>query len=237
MTGLSARGGQRPARRRDLTRARVVATALAIVDAEGLDAVTMRRVAGELGVEAMSLYTHVRDKQDLVNAMNLLVLSQLDEPVEGDDWAEVLRTFARRLYDAYVPRPELARVLERTAPTSPEAFGAMERVLAALDRAGLEPSDQVSAFRGVIAVCLGFVLVHAGDESRRRAPDEPPWSAWDEPTMTGSAMPHIVRLAPAFGTTSHDADFEFVIGACIRELQARTDTTPAQPRRRRAKGI
>jgi len=99
----------------------------------------------------------------------------------------------------------------------------MERVLGALAESGLPPAEQVSAFRGVIAVCLGFVIVHAGEPTAPRAAGEQPWSAWDEATMAGSAMPHIVRLAPAFAT-NHEADFEFVIGACItalREMAAR----------------
>jgi TetR/AcrR family transcriptional regulator, tetracycline repressor protein len=219
-------------RRRGLTRDIVIAAALAIVDAEGLAAVTMRRLAVDLGIEAMSLYTHVRGKQDLIDGMNILVLSQLDQPTDAVEWPEVLETFARRLYDAYLPRPELARVLEHTAPSSPEAFGAMERVLAALDETGLEPSEQVSAFRGVIAVCLGFVLVHAGEPASPRAPDERPWSGWDEPTMSASALPHVMRLAPAFESTSNDADFEFVIGACIGALQTMARTRANQHARR-----
>lgn len=218
------------ARRRTLTREQVLTTALAIVDAEGLTALTMRRLAAELGVEAMSLYTHVRDKQDLINGLNIRVLSQLDRPTDATDWPDVLTVFAHRLYAAYLPRPELARALERTVPGSPEAFGAMERVLAALAQSGLSPSDQVSAFRGVIAVCLGFVIVHAG-EPTPRATDDRPWAGWDESTMVASALPHIVKLAPAFETTTNDDDFDFVIGACIDALRAKA--AARRPRRRR----
>jgi AcrR family transcriptional regulator len=218
-------------RRRDLTRERVVNTALEILDAEGLEAVTMRRVAADLGVEAMSLYTHVHNKRDLVNAMNIAVLAQLDQPIDSVAWPEVLAIFARRLYDAYLPRPELARVLESTSPTTPEGFLAMERVLSALAETGLDPKEQVSAFRGVIAACLGFVLVHAGERATPRSSDERPWSGWDEPTMAATAMPHIVRLTPAFEATSHDADFDFVIGACIRTLQAMAEDHSGRARR------
>lgn len=219
------------ARRRTLTREQVLTTALAIVDAEGLTALTMRRLAAELGVEAMSLYTHVRDKQDLINGMNIVVLSQLNRPTEVTDWPDVLTVFARRLYAAYLPRPELARALERTVPSHPQAFGAMERVLAALAQSGLAPSDQVSAFRGVIAVCLGFVIVHAGEPTAPRPTDDRPWAGWDESTMAASALPHIVELAPAFETTTNDDDFDFVIGACIDALRAKSEAQ--RPRRRR----
>ena len=68
-----------PARER-LTRDRVVAAALRIMDDEGLDAVTMRRIAREVGVEAMSLYHHVRDKDDLLDGVCAMVMPRLPLP-------------------------------------------------------------------------------------------------------------------------------------------------------------
>ncbi len=208
-------------RKRGLTRELVLETALSLVDANGLGTLTMRGLAAALDVEAMSLYNHVRDKQDLINGMNVLVLSRLDRDTDATEWPEVLAVFARRFYEAYLPRPDLARALERTVPTSPEAFGAMERALAALEQTGLDPSAQVSAFRGVIAVCLGFVLVHGGEPMAPRMPGARPWSGWDQPTMAGSTLEHVVRLAPAFDTTSNEEDFDFVIGACIEALRSK----------------
>jgi AcrR family transcriptional regulator len=97
--------------RRSLTRIEVLETALAVVEAEGLGALSMRRLGKELGVEAMSLYHHVRDKDDLVNGMNLLVLARLDVDSSGMSWSAALEAFALRLYEAYLPRPDLARAL------------------------------------------------------------------------------------------------------------------------------
>jgi TetR/AcrR family transcriptional regulator, tetracycline repressor protein len=217
---VTARRDRSGPRRRTLTREQVLSAALAIVDAEGLDALTMRRLASDLGVEAMSLYTHVRDKQDLIDGVNGLVLAQLDRPTDAVAWPDALMEFARRLYEAYLPRPELARVLQRSTSVGPEALGAMERVLAVLAESGLAPSEQVSGFRGVIAACLGFVQVHTGLPVTA-APGQP-WAAWDDPASMASALPHVVQLAPAFETTAPDDDFEFVIGACIEALRAKS---------------
>src|SRR6188768_3381858 len=82
----------KPRRRAPLTRERVLRTAVRLADREGIDAVSMRRVGQALGVEAMSLYTHVRDKDDLLGGMADFVVGEvprLDEP--GPDWKFSLR--------------------------------------------------------------------------------------------------------------------------------------------------
>jgi AcrR family transcriptional regulator len=208
-----------PRSRPPLNRERVLAAALALVDAEGLAALSMRRLSASLGIEAMSLYHYVRDKQDLLNGMNMLVLSRIDQNTEGMAWPQVLTTFAERLYAAYLQHPELARVLERSAPTSPEVLGGMARVLAALGETGLPPGQQVSAFRGLVAMCLGFVLVHAGP----RTEAERPWSGWDTEAMTATAAPQLLRIAEAMDATPHEDDFRFMLTAYIGALRAMVD--------------
>ena len=74
--------------REKLSRDRVIETALALMDDEGLEAVTMRRVGRELGVEAMSLYNHVEDKEDLLDGICEHVMSGFRFPEPSDDWAE-----------------------------------------------------------------------------------------------------------------------------------------------------
>jgi TetR/AcrR family tetracycline transcriptional repressor len=208
-----------------LTRARVLDAALAIVDAEGLDGLSMRRLGRELGVEAMSLYHHVRDKDDVVNALNVLVLSQLDTDTDGLDWPDALVAFAERLYAAYLPRPSLARALTWTVPTTPELLTTMDRVLARLAESGLPPAVQVSAFRGVIASTVGFVLVHT---------DPPPasasvaWRGWDALGLSPADTPHLVALAPALESTPLIDDFRFAVRASVDALVAMS-----RPRRRR----
>src|SRR4249920_4005972 len=81
--------------REKLSRDRIIDTALQIMDDEGLDAVSMRRVGRELGVEAMSLYHHVRDKDDLLMAIRERVLSEFVDPGTDGDWEMRVRRGAR----------------------------------------------------------------------------------------------------------------------------------------------
>ena len=81
--------------RERLSRDRVVEAALAIMDAEGLDAVTMRRVARDVGVEAMSLYHYVQDKDDLLDGVCARVMQDFRYPDEDRPWIEVARDGAR----------------------------------------------------------------------------------------------------------------------------------------------
>src|SRR5437867_10194051 len=81
-------------RREALTRERIIRAALRIMDEEGLEAVSMRRIGRELGVEAMSLYNHVRDKEDILDSICELVLSEFRIP-NADGWTEGARLAAR----------------------------------------------------------------------------------------------------------------------------------------------
>src|SRR5215831_2959266 len=95
-------GAGRP-RRQPLTRQRIVRAALGIMDEEGLQAVTMRRIGRALGVEAMSLYNHVRDKEEILDSICEEVLSEFQVPDAGD-WREAIRAGAgeyRRLLLAH----------------------------------------------------------------------------------------------------------------------------------------
>jgi TetR/AcrR family tetracycline transcriptional repressor len=220
--GGAGHDGTVPRSRPPLTRELVLAAALELADAEGLAAVSMRRLSAVLGVEAMSLYHHVRDKQDLLNGMNMLLLSRIAaEPVD-EAWPRVLTTFAERLYGTYLRHPELARVLEGSTPTSPEVLAGMDRVFAALAETGLPPTQQVSAFRGLVAMCLGFVLVHAG---RDRRAGERPWSGWDTGAMTATAAPRLPRVAGAMEATPHEADFRFMLTMYIDALRRMSAAT------------
>ncbi|HET9724315.1 MAG TPA: TetR family transcriptional regulator, partial [Actinomycetota bacterium] len=75
-------------RREPLTRERVVQVALEIMDREGVDAITMRHVGHALGVEAMSLYNHVKDKQDLLDGITGAVMAEFRWEPTTDDWVE-----------------------------------------------------------------------------------------------------------------------------------------------------
>src|SRR4029450_10030652 len=81
--------------REPLTRDRIIETALRVMDDEGLEAVTMRRIGRELGVEAMSLYNHVEDKDDILEGVTGRAMNEFESPASTGDWAEDARAMAR----------------------------------------------------------------------------------------------------------------------------------------------
>ncbi|MGH2850334.1 MAG: TetR family transcriptional regulator, partial [Solirubrobacteraceae bacterium] len=91
--GAPRRGRGRP---RTLSTAAIVAAALALLDREGADALTMRRLGAELGVEAMSLYRHIADRAALLEALAEHLASEIERHGE-EDWGDALRTFAGEL--------------------------------------------------------------------------------------------------------------------------------------------
>ncbi|WP_433512947.1 TetR/AcrR family transcriptional regulator C-terminal domain-containing protein [Nonomuraea sp. CA-143628] len=129
----------------DLTRERVVRTAVEIADAEGLPALSMRGVAGRLGVATMSLYRHVGSKDDLVELMIDQVLGEFPLPAEPPPgWRARLEVAARVQWAAYRRHPWLTRITSLSRPLpSPSLLKHAEWALAAVDGHGLDPESMM----------------------------------------------------------------------------------------------
>jgi AcrR family transcriptional regulator len=151
-------------RRDPLTRARVIEAALAIMDAEGLEAVTMRRIGRELGVEAMSLYNHVRDKEDILDGISEAVMSKFQIPTPTGEWLPDARAMAmewRRLLGLH---PGVMQLLaERHKPLEGmAAYIPMDAALEALSGAGLSSREVAQAFNALGGYIMGFVMMEQG---------------------------------------------------------------------------
>ncbi|MEV1247520.1 TetR/AcrR family transcriptional regulator C-terminal domain-containing protein [Nonomuraea sp. NPDC049750] len=130
---------------RDLARERVVRTAIEIADAEGLPALSMRGVAGRLGVATMSLYRHVGSKDDLVELMIDQVFGEFPLPAEPPPgWRARLEVAARVQWAAYRRHPWLTRITSLSRPLpSPSLLKHAEWALAAVDGHGLDPESMM----------------------------------------------------------------------------------------------
>ncbi len=145
--------------RNTLSRARVIDGALALIDTEGLDAVTMPRLARYLGVGTMSLYRHVDDKNDLINAVAERVIGDVQVP-EGkdDDWEGRVVGYLRGLRDAALAHPALARILAERGLTVGPVFEQLEEAHSILCRAGFSNEGAVRAFYTLFTYVFGFVI-------------------------------------------------------------------------------
>jgi AcrR family transcriptional regulator len=207
--------------RAPLTRAAVVEAALAMADEEGMETLSMRRLAARLGVEAMSLYNHVGDKRDLVEAVVNLVLARIPMPDTSLGWRARLQTMAIGLYETLIRHPAvvLALLREEARPVDPAVLARFDAAVAALAESGLPPPAQVRAFRSIMAMCFGFVLAHTQGLSRTRAEAETLWAQWDSTQYDSADVEHLARLAPHFLSTRPDGDLEVALDAYLETLE------------------
>ena len=159
---LPAAPAGRPTRHRDapaLSAGAIVAAGLAVTDAEGLAALSMRRVAAELGAAPMSLYRHVRDKDELLLAMMDAAISEVALPDPPAGWRDSLETAARALWATFRRHPWLPAALSLTRPQLlPGALAYSEWVLGALSRAGWDPTTTFTAHLTVFTFVRGVAM-------------------------------------------------------------------------------
>ncbi|GAC1382892.1 MAG: TetR/AcrR family transcriptional regulator C-terminal domain-containing protein [Marmoricola sp.] len=145
--------------RQPLTRERIVAAALSLADREGGKAVTMRRVGAELHVEAMSLYHHVRDREDLLDGIaEAMVQTGIPVPGEGEPWRDIVSAFACGIRATAHQHPGAFQVVGLRPLHSREAKLTISRLLSALEATGLPPDLAVIAYRVAAAYARGFAL-------------------------------------------------------------------------------
>ena len=151
------------AERRPLTRARILRAALALVDREGLDALSMRRIAARLDVEAMSLYHHVPNKDAVLAGVFDLVIAKAELPsgdVTAAQWIRGAGTAFRRLAHQH-PRA-FPLLTSRPIPLADAAAATpMESGLAAFARAGMAPAEAFAALQAVSLSLLSLALVES----------------------------------------------------------------------------
>lgn len=141
-----------PARER-LDRRRVLEAALELIDREGLDDLTMRRLAGELAVDPMTVHHHARGKDSLLDGVAELLWEEVERPGRSDDPKEVLRTLARSVRDLFHRHPEAAPLVLRCTALSRSELELWRVYLDALAAAGL--AEPAAVLRSVLTYALG----------------------------------------------------------------------------------
>lgn len=222
-----------PVRER-LTRERIVEAALRIMDEEGLDAVSMRRVAREVGVEAMSLYHHVRDKEDLLDGVCALVMRDFRFPDEDRPWIEVARDGAREWRRVLRDHPNvIALWADRQRPmTDLESLMPMEFALRVIGRAGIDEREGVLVFNVLGGYIMGVVMMEvgamfsAGTARGGKAVDlnavhsKLPDGAFAQ-FLPPERLPCIIAALPHLAECDPDEQFEFGLDLLLAGIQAR----------------
>ena len=170
--------GDRP----PLSRERIVAAAIAFVDRRGLNALTMRRLGTELGVEAMSLYRYVAGRDDLLEGMVDQMVTQLHldpssgRPGPGDGWQAYLQWLAHGVRQLVQDHPHVFPLIATRHPAAPwlrpplRSLGVVEDFLGTLVARGFTDDAAVAAYRAFSSFLLGHLLLEAAMLGSRTAP-------------------------------------------------------------------
>ena len=207
--------------RRTLTRDDVVDAAVDLLAEVGLEGLSLRRLARDLGVSAPTLYWHVADKRSLLDhvAERLLVDQwQVTPPAPGEDWAEWLRDRATRQYRALVTHRDAARVVAGNRPTE-AAMPAVEQTLGALVGAGFAPAAAFAAIQAVGNLVIGSALEYQAERERERDGADADGSTHDPARFPQhAALADVLAARPEHGA-DHDALFRHGLDLMIAGLR------------------
>jgi AcrR family transcriptional regulator len=164
MASVRTSRGRTGAPKSRLSRELVLAKALELVDAEGLDALTMRRLGQELNRDPMSLYRYAENRAALLDGVSELVLNELSIHPEDPDWKAQLRNIAHNLRQLALEHPNVVPLLVTRPLSTPlglrplGTLRPLEQILSLLIGAGFEPADALHVYRAYYGFLYGHIL-------------------------------------------------------------------------------
>ena len=199
-----------------LTRERIVRTALAIVDREGLKALSMRRLGSQLDVDPMAVYYHVPNKDALLDAIVEAVMAQIDlaDDNPADPAEERILCAARAYRDAMLAHANALPIVLSRGPRTPVAMRPVELLIGILRDAGLPPSQAMAGMNAIAATVRGTIAMVADDSAAPPTPEELEAMAAEFPA---DEFPHLLEAAMCPGDFLNE-DFEFGVRALARGL-------------------
>jgi AcrR family transcriptional regulator len=231
---FSALGKSGAERRNQLTRERVMAAAIELADRDGVESISMRKLAQELGVEAMSLYTHVRNKNDLLAGMADAVISQIPIDADGVDWEVSLRQLMLAARGVMLGHPWVPRIVETQTAPGPAVLRYVDTVFGILRNGGFSVAQTHHALHILGSRVLGFTQ-SLFDDSGELEPEATAALA----SALGASHPYVVEMAlavthgGALGPCDDDAEFEFALDFILDGLaRLRSGRTGRVPRHR-----
>lgn len=202
---------RRPRQRQTpLDRPTILAAALALADADGLEALTMRRLAASLGVEAMSLYNHVANKDDLLDGVADLVASEIEVPDPELGWREAIRRSAISAHDVFMRHPWASALLESRTNLGPARLRYIDGVIGVLSGAGFPLTTVGFAFMALDSHTYGFTLQELSWPFD--ADHAPEFAATMVETVPADDYPNLAAMAEAAAASPGSFPLRFDFG-------------------------
>ncbi|WFB05898.1 TetR/AcrR family transcriptional regulator C-terminal domain-containing protein [Streptomyces sp. LX-29] len=202
----------------------IARTSLRLLNDAGLDGLTMRLIAQELGVRAPTLYWHIKNKQQLLDAMATLVYVEAAErlePPRGDlDWADRLADWARHLRRVMLNYRDGARVLAGTYVNHPAVQGVSEQNLRTLLDAGFTLGEAAHGFTAVLHYTIGYTIEEQAHSSAAYGDDNPYAPERIADGIDAERFPLTARAAGDLLGLAGDASFEQGLRIVLRGMRA-----------------
>ncbi|MEV6107076.1 TetR/AcrR family transcriptional regulator [Streptomyces sp. NPDC051940] len=199
------------------SRAEILAAARRLIDRDGWEKLTIRRLAAELGVGATTLYHHIRNKEDLLVLLLNHYIEQLERPAPPADPRERVLAAATAMHDALAGWPWAAEVLTADGfigLLDESALWMVEEILAGAEDAGLTPDGAVRLFRGVWYYTVGEILVRAHTRNRDESAPLPPFRA----AFDADRVPHLAAIGTRWGTLAAENTYPEGLRALVDGL-------------------
>jgi AcrR family transcriptional regulator len=227
-------------RRDPLTQEAIVDAALRVLDAEGLEGLSMRRVGEELDTGAASLYWHVGSKDGLLDLIFDRVIGEQEVPdPQPERWQEQLKEVARTARATMLRHRDIVRISIGRIPMGPNALRYEERLLGLLRAGGLPDELAVTGSQLMFSIVNGFTMDETG-EGGEPPPDQPPPEqaaamARDYiSSLPPDRFPNLVELADHFADADPDRRFELLLDLFVDGLAKRASSSPSARARARA---
>jgi AcrR family transcriptional regulator len=203
----------RPGPRPRFTRAEVVETALRVIDEDGAEMLSMRRVAEALGVGVMTLYGYFPNKEEMLKGVAELALSQAYvEPAVDASWEDRVRAGVGRIHGVYRRHPQLAQLILAQTSATPRLFRSREGILGALREAGFDETTALLALGALISYALGF-----GGMQASSAPGDLPERIAELPA---DEFPNLTAAADRYDIHLSDEAFQYGLELLLAGLRA-----------------
>lgn len=199
--------------RNPLTRNQIVEAALELVQSEGVARLSMRKLGQQLGVEAMSLYHHVKDKDDLLDALHEHLLQKLEWPPPSQDaWWQQAAEVARRFRNLLSTYPGAIPLFASRSAIAPGSLRLVEGSVQLLLQAGFAPDQALFAFQNLFCFTLGHAIFHDAPRSQSSYARGEDYRSHEGLAQVGDPS----RL-------SSQAEFEFGLENLLQGLRLRLD--------------
>jgi AcrR family transcriptional regulator len=213
--------GSNAERRPPLSRERVLRAAVALADQSGIESLTMRRLGQELGVEAMSLYNHVANKDDILDGIVDLVLSDIDVPATGTGWKTAMRQRSISAHEVLLAHPWAAMLIMSRFNIGPGMTRYLDATLGRLREGGFSIEGALDAWHTLDSHLYGFTLQQLnlpfGVEETQQV------SADVLGQLPAREYPHVVEVITEIMQSGREEDFEFGLDLILDGLERTLD--------------